>query len=210
MLCTYIFRLNTPPQIGLNDIKEAYDYADFTTGSMGAGVWETQFYNKKKDDLEDGYMTAKLVGAVLFGDRWLVDALELVNHPSFPTENETAAIEKMGGIDFLNTVDLPYSISDNVVFLPGKCVNSISFLSNSSSFTCRTTHIRPLYLRKDSQYKFTLTNTMIPSRYVMVTVSYVVSCDIEGNDRQDGDTIHSDIAERTLESYNLSQSRWKS
>jgi len=48
MLCTYIFRLNTPPQIGLNDIKEAYDYADFTTGSMGAGVWETQFYNKKK------------------------------------------------------------------------------------------------------------------------------------------------------------------
>ena len=107
MLCTYIFRLNTPPQIGLNDIKESYDYADFTTGSMGAGVWETQFYNKKKDDLEDGYMTAKLVGAVLFGDRWLVDALELVNHPSFPTENETAAIEKMGGIDFLNTVDSP-------------------------------------------------------------------------------------------------------
>lgn len=209
MLCTYIFRLNTPPQIGLNDIKESYDYADFTTGSMGAGVWETQFYNKKKDDLEDGYMTASLVGAVLYGDHWLVDALELVNHPSFPAENETAAIEKMGGIDFSNKVDSPYSISDNVVFLPRKCINSISFLSNSSSFTCRTTHIRPLYLREDSQYKFTLTNTMIPSRYVMVTVGYVVSCDIEGNDRQDGDTIHSDIAERTLESYDLSQSRWK-
>mgnify|MGYP001791440122 FL=1 len=127
MLCTYIFSLNTTPWIGLNDIKEAYDYADFTTGSMGAGVWEAQFYNKKKDDLEDGYMTANLVGAVLFGDHLLVDALELVNHPSFPTENETAAIEKMDGIDFSNAVDSPYSISENVVFLPEKCVNSISY-----------------------------------------------------------------------------------
>lgn len=202
MLCTYIFSLCHQDQEDLEDLQGTYQYAKFTRGDMGNGCWEAQFYNREDEAPEDGVVLASLEGAILINESDLIPSLEVVTHPAFPQDDDMVSVEELSGVNFSSSVDSPYTSSENFIFLPGGCVGGVN-TAHDSAFTCKTTHIRPLYRKEGSRYKLTLTDTGEPSGYVMVTVGYTVSLGAEEEDA------HESIASRILESYAVSQERWK-
>ena len=210
MICTYIFKICDKNAEKLSNLKQHHKYVKFTPGKINNDSWKVQFYDDEYDSLDtDKTVFADLKGGVLIAGSQISGELNMVASFHFIKPIEQISPDIVESEDYFSDVNEPYcSKIDGSIFLSEKRFHGYKDLHNSS-FVCKSAHIRFLYQDDNNHNSFTHKVGKNFTPYIIITVGYTVVPETDYGGYTSSNEQHKEIATRTLEAYNVSQTRWK-